>query len=155
MKLFLIILADIIFISSFWILKCYVPDAFDKSIEEQKYKSAVNLFTDLRYSGYAIYGIICYMVAMFEYSNESEKYRLRVKYWLDIGIGFCLSDIVDRFYFNITKFTSEDVTMIALTFIISYIHVYFGNRISQYFSNKFNLYFPNTHKKIQSWLKKT
>ncbi|MES2287543.1 MAG: hypothetical protein V4547_17750 [Bacteroidota bacterium] len=147
MKLFLIIIANSIFLLSFWILKYYIPDAFDETLDKdgEQYKSAVRLFTKYRYSGYAIYGIICYMIATFEYTNESEKYKLRVKYWLDVGIGFCISDIVDRFKFNITQWTKADATMIALTFVLSYILVYYGPKIRQYFKNKIKKHVPRIY----------
>lgn len=47
-----------------------------------------------------------------------------ISFVLSIGVGFSISDIVDRLYFNINVFQPNDIIMIFLTVIISYITYY-------------------------------
>lgn len=108
MKLILTIFSVILFCSSFLICKSIYPLAFEDN--EQAIK-----FTDLRYALYAIFGIMCYIIAELKY----DKYPKITKFVLDIGIGFCVSDIIDRFIFNIYTFQKEDIIMIFITISIA------------------------------------
>ena len=52
-------------------------------------------------------------------SSVKEKGVLR--FVLDIGVGFTVSNVVDRLYFNTTQFTKTDIIMIIATFLFAII----------------------------------
>lgn len=81
-----------------------------------------------------IYNII---IAIFSYlaSNSLDKY---FKFVMNIIVGFCISNCVDRLFFNINTFTNEDIYMIIITIIVSYFTVYKENikKVYKYVSNR-------------------
>ena len=64
-----------------------------------------------------IYGIVT--ATMLIASSMGVKGILR--FVLDIGVGFTVSNVVDRLYFNTTQFTKADILMILLTFLFAII----------------------------------
>ena len=59
------------------------------------------------------------MALVFISSNIDKKGILR--FVLDIGVGFTVSNVVDRLYFNTTQFTKTDIIMIIATFLFAII----------------------------------
>lgn len=43
------------------------------------------------------------------------------KFFLNLGVGFTVSNVIDRLYFDVTITTKEDVIMICITIITSII----------------------------------
>lgn len=62
-----------------------------------------------------IYAII--MMLVFLASKINTKGIL--KFILNIGIGLCISNVIDKVFFNVLVFTESDFYMIALTFLFS------------------------------------
>ena len=58
-----------------------------------------------------IYAVI--MALMFYASSIGEKGKL--KFILNIGIGFTISNVIDKVYFNVLVFNENDIIMIILT----------------------------------------
>ena len=44
-----------------------------------------------------------------------------LRFVLDIGVGFTVSNVVDRLYFNTIEFTKADIIMIIATFLFAII----------------------------------
>jgi len=59
-----------------------------------------------------IYGII--MMTLFYASLINTKGLL--KFVLSIGLGFCISNVIDKVFFNVLEFKYNDIIMIILTF---------------------------------------
>lgn len=129
MKLFLAIIASVLFPASYWICCSVYPNAVVPITNQNFSNDDLNKFTDLRFSGYAIFCAICFLNAGIEFRDNSESYKKLTKWFLDIGIGLTISDIIDRFYFNITKFEASDKVMIILTIVSATYFVYINNII--------------------------
>lgn len=59
-----------------------------------------------------IYGII--MMLLFYASRINTKSLL--KFVLSVGLGFCISNVIDKVFFNVLEFRYNDIIMIILTF---------------------------------------
>lgn len=64
-----------------------------------------------------LYAII-FLIAVI--SNYLPRHRYSY-FLMSLLIGFCISDVVDRTWFDIRTFTKEDKTMIRINFITSYL----------------------------------
>lgn len=64
-----------------------------------------------------IYSII---IALLFVASSIDK-RGVLRFVLDIGVGFTVSNVVDRLYFNTTQFTKADIIMIIATFLFAII----------------------------------
>lgn len=106
-----------LFGTGYWLCKWKYPEAFLDNFNHNQI--AVNNFTDLRYSIFAI--IFGLMFIRTQIKGEMIRFEIFV---LDTGIGLVISDLIDRFYFNITKFTKEDIIMIITTIFLSFLEVY-------------------------------
>lgn len=73
---------------------------------------------DLRMNIYAIILLLCFIIAI---PNIGNKF---LRFTLCIGVGLSSADVIDRVWFDITKFTKDDVIMILTTITLSYIEVY-------------------------------
>ncbi len=134
MKLFLSITSVGIFGLSFWILKHFYPGAFDKNAIDHEVN--LNTFTDMRYAGYAVFGILCWINSSLQYKNEKYWERVLNLFFITLGINLGISDIIDRFCFDITKFTNSDITMLILNVIISLVICKInGEKIKNYLFN--------------------
>ena len=69
-----------------------------------------------------IYAVILSIV--FYTSAINTKGILRLI--LDIGFGFCLSNVIDKVFFNVLDFNYKDIIMIILTLCIS-LYRYLGD----------------------------
>ncbi len=132
MKFILSFLSVLLYYSGFWICKYIHPKAFGYNFIQIE----VDKFTDLRYSIYAIiFGLIFIRLKII--ASSISKFE---NFILCIGLGIVLSDLIDRFYFNITEYTKEDKIMLIITIIISYLETYkkhiFKNIIYKIFKNK-------------------
>ncbi len=67
----------------------------------------------LRFNIYSIMFLILFILAKNDKTNFSN-------FILSIGIGFSLSDVVDRCFFDKTVFDWKDILMIVLTLFFSY-----------------------------------
>jgi len=136
MKLILSILSAFIFPLSYWVCITIYPSAAISETDPNFSLEEVEKFTDLRFSVYAILCAICFINAGIEFKNNSEWYKKLTKWFLDVGIGFSISDIIDRFCFDITKFSDSDKVMIGITIISSTYFVYFHEKLSDYLKEK-------------------
>ena len=59
-----------------------------------------------------IYGII--IMLLFYASRINTKGLL--KFVLSVGLGFCISNVIDKVFFNVLEFRYNDIIMIILTF---------------------------------------
>ena len=82
------------------------------SICEFLYSKNIDKWWDLRLN---INAIVISLV--FLASSIGKKGVLR--FVLDVGVGFTVSNVVDRLYFNTTQFTKADTIMIIATFLFA------------------------------------
>lgn len=66
-----------------------------------------------------------FMLAL--YCIKLEK-TLFINFLVNIGLGFSVSDVIDRWLFDTNQFTKSDILMITLTLIICYIEYYVRKR---------------------------
>lgn len=114
MRLILSILILCLFALSYPVCALIYPEAFpDNSGFNQE---AINAFTDLRYSGYALLcAFSCLSTLLyFKHSKEDKPYSIMV---LECTMILCVGDIIDRYLFNITKFETNDIVVIAVSLI--------------------------------------
>jgi hypothetical protein len=102
-KISLYIIAILLFVSSYSIC-----DLFYYNEEIRDIKKWWNLRSN-------IYAIIIMLV--FYASLIGTKGVLRLI--LSIGVGLCISNVIDKVYFNVLDFTYTDIIMILLTICIS------------------------------------
>jgi len=62
-----------------------------------------------------IYGITIALLLL----ASTLKERGVLRFILDIGAGFAVSNVIDRMYFNTTQFNKSDYIMIAMTILIA------------------------------------
>ena len=133
-KIILSFLSVFLFRKGFEICKYYYPESFG-NCEDELTKIAIQGFTDLRYS---IYAIILGLVFLRNQFTSKEEFRLD-KFIQIVGIGYVASDIIDRYCFDITIYTREDRSMEIITYIVAYLEVYtiFNSKnISEYIVKK-------------------
>ena len=75
-------------------------------------EEAVSLWWDMKSN---IHAIVIALVFIASSINSIGVLR----FILDVGVGFTISNVVDRLYFNTTEFNRADIVMIAITFIIA------------------------------------
>lgn len=72
----------------------------------------------IRFNIYAMVMVFCFILTMAKLSPWC-------KFILSIGIGICVSDVLDRFVFDVTIFQWNDIVMLVLTILLSYKkHIY-------------------------------
>lgn len=135
MRLIIALLLVLLFTLSFWICKTIYPEAF---LEVNYSQEAVNRFTDLRYSIYAIMIGLCFITL----KNKSETNH-EIFIWT-IGVELSIGDILDRYYYNIAQFTKEDISIIIISIIFAYLEAY-----TRFNSNNFNKYINNKYEKYK------
>lgn len=112
MKFVISILAVMLFCCGYQICSFFYPN-FCKNPE------ALAAWWDLRMNLYAML-----ILLLFWLSNMKNGQSKHVSFVLAIGIGLSISDVLDRVYFDITKFTLSDIFMIVITIMVSYAEVY-------------------------------
>ena len=105
LRIFLYVLSILIFSLNYQICEYYYPCLDQESI---------NNWWDLKTH---IYGIV---IAMILIASSIDKKGV-LRFVLDIGVGFTVSNVVDRLYFNTTQFTKADIIMIIATFLFAVI----------------------------------
>ena len=100
MRLFLIILTLFLFVGNYEICCLVYPDNIDK-------------WWGLKQNIYNVIIAICLYLAYNENDNKITKFILSV------GIGFAVSNCIDRIFFNINYFTFSDYFMILITIFIA------------------------------------
>lgn len=111
LHLFLIIGANILFFSSHFYCdyKCF--NTLNPSNELVE-KIGTDKWWTIRCN---LYAIIFFEIIVSSYFPK-HKYSY---FWMFFLLGLCISDIVDRMYFDINKFTTEDISMIVVNFVMS------------------------------------
>lgn len=71
-----------------------------------------------RFNIYALILLAGFSINLMDHTRFS-------KFVISIGIGLCISDVLDRFVFDNTSFQWNDITMIILTLITSYYKYYY------------------------------
>jgi hypothetical protein len=117
MKSLFALIGILIFYFGFGICKYYHPAAF----LPQPVDKYVILFTDLRYDLYAVFMLSIIVSCMIEIKEWERKLY---SFIIDVGFGFSLSDVIDREYFDITKFEQNDYWMVGVTLVFSYFTVF-------------------------------
>ena len=79
-----------------------------------------------------IYALILALVFQ-SYSIDSKGL---LRFFLQIGTGFTLSNLVDKVYFNVVEFQANDVIMIIMVFIFSFIDYYFSILFGEKYKDK-------------------
>jgi len=68
---------------------------------------------DLKLNIYALIIALCFILA-----------RINTRGWLrfilSLGVGFCVSNIIDRVFFDISSYTLSDILMVVVTIISSF-----------------------------------
>ena len=97
-KAILAVIAVLLFPFGYWICLYFYPDDVVK-------------FFDLRMNLYACILLLCFTVCRLQCNK---KYLMFI---FDIGIGMSGADILDRLYFDVTKFEDSDITMCFLVIL--------------------------------------
>tara|TARA_R110000803_G_scaffold79762_1_gene145486 strand:- start:181 stop:534 length:354 start_codon:yes stop_codon:yes gene_type:complete len=93
----------VLFISNYSICDYFYPDNTQEAIDGWWYMKS------------NIHAIVIALVFIASSINSIGVLR----FILDVGVGFTISNVVDRLYFNTTEFNRADIVMIAITFIIA------------------------------------
>ena len=64
--------------------------------------------------------IACILLAAFVLLNKYATNK-KLVFIFDIGLGMSISDVVDRLYFDVTKFQKTDIIMICLTVLFAFV----------------------------------
>jgi hypothetical protein len=70
-----------------------------------------------------IYAVIL-MIVFYASLIDAKKW---LKLILNIGLGFAISNVIDKVFFNVLVFTYNDVLMIILTFCFAFLQYYKEN----------------------------
>lgn len=136
MKVFLAIIVVILFGSSYWICAYVYPKAF-LPIDQYNHEivqRAINDFTDLRYSLYSLIIGTVFLLIKMKAVIKGEIF------WWTLGVELSIADIIDRYKFNITKFTEEDIIIIIISLMIAYLEAYTkynSKNLTEHITNKF------------------
>ncbi len=90
---------------------------FNYQICEFFYSNSLNNWWDLRTNIYAILFAVALTIARYDSKGW-------IRFVLNVGIGFSVSDVIDRVYFDITVFTQADIYMIIATLLMASIEFY-------------------------------
>lgn len=60
---------------------------------------------------------LAYTCALISFNSERTKINL---FLMSVGVGFSISDVIDRMVFSCTEFTFSDLLMITITIYYSY-----------------------------------
>jgi hypothetical protein len=103
-KKILIILAISLFIGNYHICNYFYPG---------NSQTDINNWWDLKSNIYAVIMMIVFLSAQI-----GTKGLLR--FFLSIGVGFAISNVIDKCYFNVLEFTKADIYMIIITVLFSF-----------------------------------
>ncbi len=67
-----------------------------------------------------IYAVIVALVFL----SSSIGSRGILRFFLDVGVGFAIANVIDKVYFNVIEFTTEDIYMIIIVISISAFDAY-------------------------------
>lgn len=81
---------------------------------EYFYPNNVKAWWALKLNIYAIIVALAFLLA-------SLNARGICKFFLNLGVGFAVSSVIDRMYFDITQYTKADIFMVIITVIVAYI----------------------------------
>ncbi len=102
-KIILTILTIILFVSNYAICNYFYPTDSD---------SDVSGWWGLKSNLYAVIVALAFLSA-----NIGAKGVVR--FFFSVGVGFALSNVIDKVYFNVMEFTNSDIYMIITTILIS------------------------------------
>ena len=102
-KILLIILAVSLFIGNYHICNYFYPG--NSQID-------INNWWDLKSNVYAV------IIAIVFFSAQIGTKGL-LRFILSIGVGFAISNAIDKIYFNVLEFTTADIYMIIITLLVS------------------------------------
>lgn len=135
-KLFISFFSCMLCLCSYWICGWIYP----KALEFPKIKinglwtdnpnfnqEDVEKFTDLRYGGYSFLCMLCFILSKLQ-TSTNVLIAKSTRFFINLGIGFCIASLVDRYCFDITNFTNEDRYMIALDIFICAVDIYIINQ---------------------------
>ena len=86
---------------------------FNYQICEYFYPDNINSWWTLKINIYAVI-----IALLFLYASFNKKGLTR--FFLEIGVGFSVSNVIDKCYYNTREFTKSDVLMILLTIAIAF-----------------------------------
>jgi hypothetical protein len=109
MKFYLSLLIVVLFIGNYQICEFIYPDDLDK-------------WWALKQN---IYNVIIALCLYISQSSTDSKY---VKFILDIGLVFALSNCIDRIFFDINYFQTNDIISIIISIAFSIKKYYNGTR---------------------------
>jgi len=72
--------------------------------------------------------IIAFTLAIAFYLIQRDSDNKITKFVLLVGIGFAISNCIDRLFFNVNYFTFSDYFMIIITILTSYYKIYVRKR---------------------------
>jgi hypothetical protein len=102
-KKILIILAISLFICNYHICNYVYPG---------NSQTDINNWWDLKSNIYAVI-----MMVVFLSAQIGTKGFLR--FILSVGVGFAISNVIDKLYFSVIEFTTSDIYMIIITLLVS------------------------------------
>lgn len=100
-KLYLVLLILGLFLGNFYICEYFYFDNLDK-------------WWDLKLNIYAFIISLCFITLRIKALGI-------ITFFLDVGVGIALSNLIDRVWFDTTVTTKEDFIMLSVTIIIAII----------------------------------
>lgn len=82
------------------------------NICEYFYSDNLEMWWELRTNIYSIMFALAMFIALLGTSGL-------LRFILSVGVGLCMSDVVDQIFFDITTFNKSDIAMIFITLTIS------------------------------------
>jgi len=107
-KITLIIAAIVLFVSNYEICDYFYPTMSKADLRGWWYLKS------------NIYAVIVALVFL----SSSIGTRGILRFFLDVGIGFAVANVIDKVYFNVREFTDSDIIMIIVVILISAFDAY-------------------------------
>lgn len=94
---------------------------FNYDICEYFYANDIDSWWKLKINIYGICIALCFGLLNMYVTKKKERFII------NIGAGLAISNVVDRFFYDVNTFTKSDTIMIILTVIFA-IYDYYGNK---------------------------
>ena len=81
--------------------------------------TSVELWWMLKIDIYALIIALCFFLASLR-STDNARMRRIERFIFDVSIGLAMSNVIDRHLFDIRTYTSSDLLMVLIIFMVSY-----------------------------------
>ncbi len=111
-KIFLTITAILLFVFNYQICEYFYP-----------LKPQLKSWWTLKVNIYAV-------IMMLIFLSQSLGSKKWLRFFLEIGVGFSISSVIDKLYFSVHDFTNSDIYMILITVAFATYNLIYGNKQS-------------------------